>query len=148
MSKHHHLSLIAGFLILTAAAGTAQVRTVKPGEPVERHLSPEQKHKEWALQYDGTDHTKSIKVCRVETVCKMRFKDGYTPRTRVKNLVAPLRYENETNPIPETFTTQVRQALNNLQDKHGVTVRFIGYTDDAKLNERDQRIYGDNLSLS
>src|SRR2546423_1006742 len=147
MSKHHHLSLIAGFLILTAAAGTAQVRTVKPGEPVERHLSPDQKPKEWALQSDGSDHTKSIKVCRVETVCKMRFKDGYTPRTRVKNLVAPLRYENENIPISETFTTQVRQALNSLQDKHNVTVRFIGYTDGARPSERDQRIYADRLSL-
>src|SRR4051812_21465967 len=148
MSKHHHLSLIAGFLVLTASAGTAQVRTVKPGEPVERHLSPDQKPKEWALQSDGSDHTKSIKVCRVETVCKMRFKDGYTPRTRVKNLVAPLRYENENIPISETFTTQVRQALNTLQGKHNVTVRFIGYTDDARPSERDQRIYADQLSLS
>src|SRR3954468_10672270 len=147
MSKHHHLSLIAGFLVLTASAGTAQVRTVKPGEPVERHLSPDLKPKEWSLHSDGTDHTKSIKVCRVETVCKMRFKDGVTPRTRVKNLVAPLRYETDDIPISETFTRQVRQALNDLQDKHNVTVRFIGYTD-GQLSERDQRIYGDQLSLS
>src|SRR5215472_9466682 len=147
MSKHQHLSLIVGFLILTASAGTAQVRTVMPGEPVERHLSPDQKPKEWSLQPDRTDLTKSIKVCRVETVCKMRFKDGVTPRTRVKNLVAPLRYENEDIPISETFTRQVRQALNNLQDKHNVTVRFIGYTDD-RLTERDQSVYGDQLSLS
>ncbi|HVH88600.1 MAG TPA: OmpA family protein [Terriglobales bacterium] len=147
MSKHHHRSLIVGFLVLTACAGTAQIRTVMPGEPVERHLSPDLKPKEWSLHSDGTDHTKSIKVCRVETVCKMRFKDGVTPRTRVKNLVAPLRYETEDIPISETFTRQVRQALNNLQDKHNVTVRFIGYTD-GQLTERDQRIYGDQLSLS
>src|SRR3954462_9779160 len=146
MSKHHHLSLIAGFLVLTASEGTAQVRTVKPGEPVERHLSPDQKPKEWALQSDGSDHTKSIKVCRVETVCKMRFKDGYTPRTRVRNLVAPLRYENENILISEAFTTQVRHALDSLRDKHGVTIRFIGYTDEAQLTERDQRIYGNQLS--
>ena len=148
MSKHHHLSLIVGFLILTASAGTAQVRTVMPGEPVERHLSPDLKPKEWSLQPDKTDLTKSIKVCRVETVCKMRFKDGVTPRMRVKNLVAPLRYENENIPIPETFTKQVKQALDNLQDKHNVTVRFIGYTDDGQLNDHDQHTYGDQLSLS
>jgi flagellar motor protein MotB len=147
MSKRHHVSLIVGFLVLTASAGTAQVRTVTPGEPVERHLSPDLKPKEWSLHSDGTDHTKSIKVCRVETVCKMRFKDGVTPRTRVKNLVAPLRYETENIPISESFTTQVRQALTNLQDKQNVTVRFIGYTD-GQLTERDQRIYGDQLSLS
>jgi flagellar motor protein MotB len=148
MSKHHHLSLTLGFLILTASAGTAQVRTVTPGEPVERHLSPDQKPKEWSLNSDGSDHTKAIKVCRVETVCKMRFKDGVTPRMRVKNLVAPLRYEDENIPISESFTAQIRQALNNLQDKQNVTVRFIGYTDDGQLSERDQRIYGDQLSLS
>src|SRR5690349_7689679 len=148
MSKHHHLSLTLGFLILTASAGTAQVRTVTPGEPVERHLSPDQKPKEWSLNSDGSDHTKAIKVCRVETVCKMRFKDGVTPRMRVKNLVAPLRYEDENIPISESFTAQIRQALNNLQDKQNVTVRFIGYTDEGPLNERDQRIYGDKLSLS
>ena len=78
----------------------------------------------------------------------MQFRDGYTPRTRVRNLVAPLRYEDETSPISEAFTTQVRQALDNLRSKHGVTVRFIGYTDDATLTERDQSIYGDHLSLS
>ena len=148
MSKHHYLSLIVGFLVFTASAGTAQVRTVMPGEPVERHLSPDQKPKEWSLQANRTDLTKSIKVCRVQTVCKMRFKDGVTPRTRVKNLVAPLRYDNEDIPISETLTRQVRQALNNLQDKHNVTVRFIGYTDEGQLTDRDQRIYGDQLSLS
>ena len=148
MSKHPHLSVIVGFLILTASASTAQVQTLKPGEPVERHLSPDQKPKEWSLHSDGPEHIKSIKVCRVETVCKMRFKDGVTPRTRVKNLVAPLRYQNESIPIPEAFTAQVRRALNDLQNKHNVTVRFIGYTDAGQLTERDQRTYGDQLALS
>src|SRR5207248_4023842 len=127
---------------------SSQVRAIKRGEPVERHLSADQTPKEWSRHSDGTDHTKSIKICRVETVCKMRFKDGYTPRTRVRNLVAPLRYEDENITIPEAFTAQVRHALDSLRDKHGVKVRFIGYTDNAQLTERDQRIYGDQLSLS
>ncbi|HEX7962550.1 MAG TPA: OmpA family protein [Terriglobales bacterium] len=152
MSKHRYLASIIGLLIMSASAAVGQVNLVKPGEPVERHLSPDQTPREWShdkeQDKDRTDNVKRIKVCRVETVCKMRFKDGYTPRTRVRNLVAPLRYENETVPISESFTTQVRQALNDLQDKHGVTVRFIGYTDDGKMSESDQRIYGDQLSLS
>ena len=94
------------------------------------------------------DQIKRIKVCRTETVCKMRFKEGQERRTRVRNLVVPLRYEDETIPIPDDFTKQVKQALSNLQDKHGVTVRFIGYTDDAPLTGRDERIYGNQLSLS
>ena len=78
----------------------------------------------------------------------MRFKEGETPRTRVRNLVVPLRYEDETIPISEAFTRQVRQALDNLRDKQGVTVRFIGYTDDAPLTGRDESTYGNHLSLS
>jgi len=126
----------------------SQVNTAKPGEPVERHLSSDQKIKEWSLNSNQTDNIKRIKVCRVETVCKMRYKEGQTPRTRVKNLVMPLRYEDETVPISDAFTKQVRQALNNLRDKQGVTVRFIGYTDDAPLTGRDESVYGNHLSLS
>jgi flagellar motor protein MotB len=59
-----------------------------------------------------------------------------------------MRYENESISIPESFTKQVRQALDNLRDKQGVTVRFIGYTDNAPLTDRDGSTYGDHLSLS
>src|SRR2546428_9319936 len=34
--------LIVGFLMMTAPAGIGQVKTAKPGEPVERHLSSDQ----------------------------------------------------------------------------------------------------------
>jgi len=95
-----------------------------------------------------SDDIKRIKVCRMETVCKLRYKEGQARRARVKNLVVPLRYEDETTPISEDFTKQVKQALTNLRDKQHVTVRFIGYTDDAPLSERDERIYGNQLSLS
>ena len=94
------------------------------------------------------DDIKRVKVCRTETVCKMRYKEGQARRARVKNLVVPLRYEDETTPISEDFVRQVRQALTNLQDKQGVTVRFIGYTDNSPLTDRDERIYGDQLSMS
>ena len=50
--------------------------------------------------------------------------------------------------MPEDFIEQVRQALDNLRDKQNVTVRFIGYTDDAPLTGRDERIYGNHLALS
>src|SRR5262252_1255213 len=148
MSEQRHLLLIVGLLITTAPVGIGQVNTAKPGEPVERHLSSDQAIKEWSLDSNRTDDIKRIKVCRVETVCKMRYKEGETPRMRVKNLVMPLRYEDETVPISDAFTKQVRQALNNLRDKQGVTVRFIGYTDDAPLTDRDESVYGNALSLS
>src|SRR5262249_23112723 len=120
MSEQRHLLLIVGFLMMTAPAGIGQVNTAKPGEPVERHLSSDQTIKQWSLDSNQNDNIKRVKVCRVETVCKMRYKEGQTPRTRVKNLVMPLRYEGETVPISDAFTKQIRQALNNLRDKQGV----------------------------
>jgi flagellar motor protein MotB len=120
----------------------------KPGEQVERQLSDNQKFREWALDPKVADDIKRIRVCRVETVCKMRFKEGETPRMRVRNLVVPLRYEDENISISEAFTRQVRAALDNLRDKRAVTVRFIGYSDDAPLTGRDEQTYGNNLSLS
>ena len=149
MTNHRHLPLIIGFLMMTVSAGAGQVNLLKPGQPVERHLSGDQTFREWSARDPGpTDDIKRIKVCRVETVCKMRYREGYTLRTRVRNVVAPLRYEDENISIPENFTRQVRQALDNLRERQGVTVRFIGYTDDAPLTGRDERTYGDQLSLS
>jgi flagellar motor protein MotB len=148
MSIQRHLLLIVGFLIMAAPVGVGQVNTAKPTEPVERHLSSDQTMKQWALDSNRTDDIKRIKVCRVENVCKMRYKEGQTPRTRVKNLVMPLRYEDENVPISDAFTKQVQQALNNLRDKQGVTIRLIGYTDDAPLTGRDESLYGNQLSLS
>src|SRR5437762_1614106 len=131
MSKLRHLLLIVGLLLMTAPAGIGQVNTAKPGVPVERHLSSDQTFREWSHDSNSTDKTKLIKVCRAENVCKMRYREGQTPRTRIRKLVAPLPYEDENTPISDAFTRQVRQALDNLRDKRGVTVRFIGYTDDA-----------------
>src|SRR5439155_1678942 len=37
------------------------------------------------------DDIKRIKVCRTETVCKMRYKEGQERRARVRNLVVTLR---------------------------------------------------------
>src|SRR5438128_8120418 len=123
MSKQRHLLLMIGSLLMTARACIAQVNTAKPGEPVERHLSSDQTFREWSHDSKPTGETKLIKVCRVETVCKMRYREGNTPRMRVRNLVVPMRYEDETTPISDAFTKQVRQALDNLRDKRAGTVR-------------------------
>src|SRR5438034_9088029 len=104
MNKPRHLLLIVGFLIMAFPAGLGQVNMFKPGEPVERHLSSDQTFQEWSHASNTTDDVKRIKVCRVETVCKMRYKEGQTPRTRVRNLVQPLRYQDETVSISDSFT--------------------------------------------
>src|SRR5215510_206732 len=148
MNKQTRLLLIAGLVMMTAPACIGQVKTAKPGEPVERHLSSDQTFREWSHDTKRTDETKVIKVCRVQAVCKMRYREGHTPRTRVRNLVVPLRYEDENVHISDAFTKQVKQALDNLRDRQGATVRFIGYTDDAPLTGREESTYGNHLSLS
>jgi len=90
---------------------------------------------------------KRVKVCRMETVCKMRFKEGHARRTRIRNLVQPLHYE-DTPEVSEAFVASVRRALENLQDKQHVVVKLIGYTDNVPLTDRNERIYGNHLAIS
>lgn len=89
-----------------------------------------------------------IKVCRVETVCKVRYKEGQAKRARIKNLVEPLRFDEGTTAISDDFVSKVRQAHTNLGNKEHVVVKFIGYTDNMPLSGRSERIYGDAVGLS
>ncbi len=89
-----------------------------------------------------------IKVCRTETVCKLRYQEGHAHRARVKNLIAPLHYDDGMVNIPEQFLFQVRQARESLQGKKNVLVKFIAYTDNTPLTGRQERIYGNQLGLS
>src|SRR5512134_3076387 len=89
-----------------------------------------------------------IKVCRTETVCKLRYKDGHSHRARVKNLTSPLHYDKGMLSVPEGFLQQVRQAVTNLGAKQNLAVKFIGYSDNIPLKGRDERIYGDPAGLS
>ena len=91
---------------------------------------------------------KRIKVCRIQTVCKLRYREGHARRARVKNLVAPLHFSEQTIEVPEQFIRQIEQGLLNLRDKQNVVVKLIGFTDDAPLTETSERIYGTHLALS
>jgi flagellar motor protein MotB len=94
------------------------------------------------------EEIKQVKVCRMQTLCKLRFKEGAARRSRLSNLVPPLHYEADNVQVTPEFIEHIRKALNNLRDKSGLVVKFIGYTDQAPLSERDERIYGDLLALS
>ncbi len=91
---------------------------------------------------------KRVKVCRMETVCKLRYVEGHSKRARVQNLIAPLRYGEDAIDVTPEFIAQVRQSLDNMRDKQNVVVKFVGYTDAAPLTGRTERIYGDHLGLS
>ncbi len=89
-----------------------------------------------------------VKVCRIEEVCRLRYVDGNERRTRVQNVVAPLRFAEEAVEVTPAYLEQIREAIANLSDRHNVLVKLIGYTDDAPLSERNERIYGDHAGLS
>ena len=89
-----------------------------------------------------------IKICRTETVCKLRYKDGHSHRARVRNLISPLQYDKGMLSVSKEFLQQVRQARNNLRGKQNLVLKFIAYTDNLPLEGRDQRIYGDVIGLS
>ena len=91
---------------------------------------------------------KRVKVCRMETVCKLRYLEGHAHRARVQNLIAPLGYDAEGIDVNDDFIDSVRQAFENLGDKQNVVVKFIGFTNDTPLSGRTERIYGDHLGLS
>jgi len=89
-----------------------------------------------------------IKICRTETVCKLRYKDGHAHRARIKNLISPLHYDKGMLSVPEGFLEQIRQGIIQLGDKQNLVVKFTGYTDNHPLQGRDKRIYGDLTGLS
>ena len=89
-----------------------------------------------------------IKICRKETVCKLTYKEGDARRVRLQNLVSPYRIEAGQTGVSEEFIRQIRETLNNLNDKRNVEIRFVGHTDDLPLEEAEKRIYGDHENLS
>jgi flagellar motor protein MotB len=95
-----------------------------------------------------TEKLNRIKVCRVETVCKLTYKEGNSKRARVKNLVPPLHFAEDSTELPEAFRNHILQALNNLSNKQNVVVKLIGHSDNAPLAGRDERIYGNQVGLS
>lgn len=89
-----------------------------------------------------------IKICRTETVCKLRYKEGHSHRARVKNLITPLHYEEGVADAPAAFLRQIQHALTDLKFKQNLVVKFVAYTDKNPLNSRQKRIYGDHSGLS
>ncbi len=89
-----------------------------------------------------------IKVCRKETVCKLRYREGSAKRARLRNLVEPLRLAEGEAEIPAEFVRSIKEVLHNLRDKQNVVVRFVGHTDNLPLSDRQYRIYGNHTALS
>ncbi len=91
---------------------------------------------------------KTVKVCRMETVCKLRYVEGHARRAQIKNFMAPLHYDEDSIDVGDDFIERVAASFRNLGDKQNVVVRFVGYTDDQPLAGRAERIYGTHTGLS
>jgi len=89
-----------------------------------------------------------VKVCRKETVCKLRYKKGTSKRARLRNLIPPLRMAEGESEIPAEFINQIKEVMINLQGKDNILVRFVGHTDNLPLSDRQLRIYGKHSALS
>src|SRR5215831_13710354 len=55
-------------------------------------------------------HIKQVKVCRVQTLCKLRFIEGAARRSRLSNLVPPLHYDAENMQVTPEFVEQIRKG--------------------------------------
>jgi flagellar motor protein MotB len=91
---------------------------------------------------------KTLKVCRMQTVCKLRYVDGHARRARVQNLIAPLYFDSESIDVSKAFIASVDEAFANLSGKQNGVVKFVGHTDALPLAGRVERIYGDHDGLS
>ena len=127
----------------STAAGRAQNRRVEV-EVWYDELVDQVGLEEYLVEHE----VKTVKVCRIETVCKLRYIDGHAKRARVQNLIAPLHYSAEAVQVDDGFVEQVRQGFSNLSSKENVVVKFVGYTDGIPLAGRTERIYGDHTGLS
>ncbi len=89
-----------------------------------------------------------VKICRTETVCQFKYKDGHVRRSAVKNLIKPLHYDVEALDVNDQFIDQIRQARTHLGNKNNLVIKIIAWGDDQVLPAREQRIYGDQLTFT
>jgi flagellar motor protein MotB len=94
------------------------------------------------------ENVQRVKVCRIEQMCKLSYKEGHAKRTRVKNLIPPFHYEEGSVTVPQDYQQKLLQVLNDLGDKRNVVIKFIGYTDSTPLTGRDERIYANHVGIS
>lgn len=94
------------------------------------------------------EDVRRFKVCRTETVCKLRYREGHERRARIRNMIPPLEFRDEMTELPARFVDQIRDTLENLRERRNLTVKLVAHTDDLPLEGRAARIYGTHRSLS
>ncbi|WP_236250589.1 OmpA family protein [Microbulbifer sp. ALW1] len=89
-----------------------------------------------------------VKVCRQETVCKLRYTAGSDQRARLKNLVSPLRLQPGQVDLPAAFVRRISEVRATLLEKPNLTIHFVGHTDGKPLPEGPAELYDDQMALS
>ncbi len=67
-----------------------------------------------------------------------------SPNTSIK----PVVYENGKPVIPEGYAQSLAGVMAEIKDKSKVRLRFIGYTNNDRLDRRTALAYGDDIGLS
>jgi flagellar motor protein MotB len=163
----HGVPLLA--TLMFAGYACAQATTAAPAETavlgpsVERQLPPDGQFTQWTMEAqsgqvagdEGADpevvfdrRPDRVKVCRVEDLCKLRYKEGHARRARIRNMVQPLQVSEDSAGAPQAFLQNLARVAGTLGNRQGVVVRFIGFTDDGPLTGREARIYGSHEALS
>ncbi|WP_111656484.1 OmpA family protein [Isoalcanivorax indicus] len=62
--------------------------------------------------------------------------------------IAPIRYDNTQPQISDEWVARLDQILDEVRDKTNVRLRFIGYTDNRRMDRRVAMVYEDDIGLS
>jgi len=62
--------------------------------------------------------------------------------------IRAIRYKDGEPIIPEGYSERLSRILKETEDKAGVRLSFIGYTDNERLDRRTAMVYGDDIGLS
>ena len=62
--------------------------------------------------------------------------------------IRPIRFKEGQPIIPPGYTERIVRVLKDVEDKANVRLRFIGYTNNERMDRRTAMVYGDDIGLS
>ncbi|GIX21592.1 MAG: hypothetical protein KatS3mg121_0375 [Gammaproteobacteria bacterium] len=91
---------------------------------------------------------RQVPVCRRVERCLYKRKQGQRRRIQVVGAVPPLHYDGTQVELDERHLIRIRDALAELRDLPGLSLRVVAHTDNLPLPPELARLYGDKLTLS
>ena len=62
--------------------------------------------------------------------------------------IKAIRFKDGQPIIPEGYSERLARTLSDVEDKAGVRLSFIGYTNNERMDRRAAMVYGDDIGLS